>query len=44
LVDMSELSKNPGIINAQEAMKLALTIKPDTKDALPKSTLKNKKG
>jgi cell wall-associated protease len=44
LVDMSELSRTSGIINAQEAMKMALTIKPNSKDNLPKSTLKNKKG
>jgi cell wall-associated protease len=43
-VDMTELSKTPGIINAKEAMRLALTIKPDSKENLPKSTLKNKKG
>jgi cell wall-associated protease len=43
-VNMSELSRTPGIINAQEAMKLALTIKPKSKETLPKSTLKNKKG
>lgn len=43
-VSMSELSKTAGIINAAEAMKLALTIKPNNKDNLPKSTLKNKKG
>lgn len=43
-VNMSEISRTAGIINAQEAMKLALSIKPDSKEALPKSTLKNKKG
>jgi subtilisin family serine protease len=44
MVEMSELSRTAGIINAKEAMKLALSIKPDAKDNLPKSTLKNKKG
>ncbi|MGB8193535.1 MAG: S8 family peptidase [Chitinophagaceae bacterium] len=44
MVEMSELSRTAGIINAKEAMKLALSIKPDSKDNLPKSTLKNKKG
>ncbi|HEY0680050.1 MAG TPA: S8 family peptidase [Chitinophagaceae bacterium] len=43
MVEMSELSRTAGIINAQEAMKLALTIKPNSKDNLPKSTLKNRK-
>jgi cell wall-associated protease len=42
-VEMTELSRTAGIINAAEAMKLALAIKPNAKDALPKSTLKNKK-
>jgi cell wall-associated protease len=44
MVSMSELSRTAGIVNAQEAMKLALSIKPNSKENLPKSTLKNKKG
>lgn len=42
-VDMSELSRTAGIVNAEAAMKLALSIKPEKKP-LPKSTLQNKKG
>lgn len=44
MVDMSEISRTAGIVNAAEAMKLALSIKPDSKEKLPTSTLKNKKG
>ena len=42
-VAMSDLSRTAGIVNAEAAMKMALTIKPGKK-SLPKSTLKNKKG
>lgn len=41
-VSMSDLSRTAGIVNAEAAMKMALSIKPEKK-ALPKSTLKNKK-
>jgi subtilisin family serine protease len=44
MVEMSDISRTAGIVNAAEAMKLALSIKPNSKDKLPASTLKNKKG
>ena len=47
-VDLSELSKTGGIVNAYEAVKLAATLKGENdteKEALPKSKMsKNKKG
>jgi subtilisin family serine protease len=50
MVDLTDISKTGGVINAYEAAKLAATIKPEVKNAppvkkLPKSTLKKgKKG
>jgi cell wall-associated protease len=44
LVKLSDISTSGGILNAYEAVKLASTLKPDAKQTLPKSTLKNKKG
>ena len=43
-VQLSELSRSGGVLNAFEALKLAATLKPENKQApLPKSTLKNRK-
>jgi subtilisin family serine protease len=47
LVDLSEISKTGGVINAYEAAKIAATLQPGEKvieKKSPKSTLKNKKG
>lgn len=45
MVDMSELSRSGGVLNAYEAVKIASTLVPGKKDEkLPASTLKNKKG
>lgn len=44
-VDMSELSKTGGVVNAYEAVKLAATLVGENKETLPKSKMtKNKKG
>jgi cell wall-associated protease len=47
LVDLSEISKTGGVINAYEAAKIAATLQPGEKiieKKSPKSTLRNKKG
>ncbi|MBC7904224.1 MAG: S8 family peptidase, partial [Gemmatimonadaceae bacterium] len=44
-VDLADISRTGGLLNAFEAAKLAATMKPEKKsEKLPKSTLKNKKG
>lgn len=40
MVSMSSLSRTGGVVNAYEALKLAATIKPNSKEKLPKSVLK----
>ena len=40
MVNMNELSRTGGVVNAYEALKLAATIKPNSKEKLPKSVLK----
>jgi hypothetical protein len=45
MVDLSEISKSGGIVNAFEAMKLAATLKPEggKQQKLPKSVLNNRR-
>lgn len=43
MVSFSDISTSGGILNAYEAVKLASTTKPDPKQKLPVSALKNKK-
>lgn len=43
MVALSDISTSGGILNAYEAVKLASTTKPDTKEKSPSSSLKNKK-
>jgi len=46
LVDLSEISKTGGVLNAYQALKLASTLKPETRkqEKLPRSVLNNQKG
>ncbi len=43
MVKLSDISGTGGVVNAYEALKLAATIKPNSKEKLPQSTLKTKK-